>query len=105
MVDQAMIVAKQFGADVINAVKVNSPQQVMLEVRFVEASRSASRELGVNWQVLGTTLAAGGTGVGAAVGASSLVSGAIVRSAPSSAACSGAACRPTACCRRSKSAA
>ena len=41
MVDQAMTVAKQFGADVINAVKVNAPQQVMLEVRFVEASRSA----------------------------------------------------------------
>ena len=76
MVDQAMVVAKQFGADVINAVKVNSPQQVMLEVRFVEASRSASRELGVNWQVLGTTLQQGGTGVGAAVGASSLISGA-----------------------------
>jgi pilus assembly protein CpaC len=75
MVDQAMTVAKQFGADVINAVKVSSPQQVMLEVRFVEASRSAGRELGVNWQVLGQTFAAGGTGVGAAVGASSLISG------------------------------
>jgi pilus assembly protein CpaC len=75
MVDQAMTVAKQFGADVINAVKVSAPQQVMLEVRFVEASRSASRELGVNWQVLGTTLANGGTGVGAAVGASTLLSG------------------------------
>ncbi|MGB9367007.1 MAG: type II and III secretion system protein family protein [Xanthobacteraceae bacterium] len=75
MVDQAMTVAKQFGADVINAVKVSSPQQVMLEVRFVEASRSAGRELGVNWQVLGQTFAAGGTGVGAAVGASSLLSG------------------------------
>jgi pilus assembly protein CpaC len=75
MVDQALTVAKQFGADVINAVKVAAPQQVMLEVRFVEASRSASRELGVNWQVLGTTLASGGTGVGAAVGASTLISG------------------------------
>src|SRR3954447_10140386 len=75
MVDQALTVAKQFGADVINAVKVAAPQQVMLEVRFVEASRSASRELGVNWQVLGTTLASGGTGLGAAVGASTLISG------------------------------
>jgi len=75
MVDQALTVAKQFGADVINAVKVAAPQQVMLEVRFVEASRSASRELGVNWQVFGTALAAGGTGVGAAVGASNLISG------------------------------
>src|SRR6476646_130627 len=76
MVDQAIIVAKQFGADVINAVQVASPQPVMLEVRFVEASRSASRELGVNWQVLGATFASGGTGVGAAVGASTLISGA-----------------------------
>jgi pilus assembly protein CpaC len=74
-VDQAMTVAKQFGADVINAVKVAAPQQVMLEVRFVEASRSASRELGVNWQALGTTFASGGTGVGAAVGTGSLISG------------------------------
>jgi pilus assembly protein CpaC len=75
MVDQALTVAKQFGADVINAVKVAAPQQVMLEVRFVEASRSASRELGVNWQVFGTALATGGTGVGAAVGVSNLISG------------------------------
>ena len=51
-VDKAMTIAKQFGADVINSVKVNAPQQVMLEVRFVEASRSAGRELGVNWQVV-----------------------------------------------------
>src|SRR5947208_9685682 len=52
MVDQAITIAKQFGADVINSVKVNAPQQVMLEVRFIEASRSAGRELGVNWQVV-----------------------------------------------------
>ena len=51
-VDKAMTIAKQFGADVINSVRVNAPQQVMLEVRFVEASRSAGRELGVNWQVV-----------------------------------------------------
>ena len=75
MVDQAMTVAKQFGADVINAVRVAAPQQVMLEVRFVEASRSASRELGVNWRVFGNALASGGTGVGVAVGAADLVSG------------------------------
>src|ERR1043165_4543348 len=75
MVDQALTVAKQFGADVINSVKVAAPQQVMLEVRFVEASRSASRELGVNWQVFGTALATGGTGVGAAAGLGNLISG------------------------------
>lgn len=49
--DQAMSVAKQFGPDVINSVTVDAPQQVMLEVRFVEASRTAGRELGVNWNV------------------------------------------------------
>jgi len=50
-VDKAMTLPKQFGNDVINSVRVSSPQQVMLEVRFVEASRSASRDLGVDWQV------------------------------------------------------
>ena len=43
---------KQFGPEVINSVQVASPQQVMLEVRFIEASRSAGRELGVQWNVL-----------------------------------------------------
>jgi pilus assembly protein CpaC len=68
VVDQAMVIAKQFGADVINSVKVNAPQQVMLEVRFVEAQRNASRELGVNWQVVQTNLLNGGAGIAATVG-------------------------------------
>jgi pilus assembly protein CpaC len=76
-VDKAMTIAKQFGADVINTVKVNSPQQVMLEVRFVEASRSAGRELGVNWQAVQTNLLSGGAGVGGVVGTGAgLISGA-----------------------------
>jgi pilus assembly protein CpaC len=49
--DQAMTIARQFGPDVINSVAVSSPQQVMLEVRFVEASRKAGRELGVQWNL------------------------------------------------------
>ncbi|HZS63011.1 MAG TPA: type II and III secretion system protein family protein [Xanthobacteraceae bacterium] len=49
--DQAVTIAKQFGPDVINSVSVDSPQQVMLEVRFLEATRQASRELGVQWNV------------------------------------------------------
>jgi pilus assembly protein CpaC len=53
--DQAVSVARQFGPDVINSVSVDSPQQVMLEVRFVEASRQASRELGVQWNVFGSS--------------------------------------------------
>ncbi len=36
-VDKAVTMAKQFGPDVINSVNVLSPQQVMLEVRFVES--------------------------------------------------------------------
>jgi pilus assembly protein CpaC len=52
-VDQAVQIAKQFGPDVINAVRVLQPQQVMLEVRFVEATRQAGRDLGVQWNVFG----------------------------------------------------
>ena len=51
-VDKAMIIARQFGPTSINSVRVLRPQQVMLEVRFVEASRPASRELGVNGTAL-----------------------------------------------------
>jgi pilus assembly protein CpaC len=50
-VDQAITIAKQFGPDVINMVSVNSPQQVMLEVRFIEIARNAGRDLGVQWNV------------------------------------------------------
>src|SRR3954462_1700344 len=75
MVDQAITIAKQFGADVINSVRVSAPQQVMLEVRFVEASRSAGRDLGVNWQVVQSNLQTAG-GVAANVGSAGLLSGA-----------------------------
>jgi Flp pilus assembly secretin CpaC len=33
-------------AGVVNALKVTTPQQVMLKVRFVEADRTATRNLG-----------------------------------------------------------
>src|SRR3954447_17620766 len=36
------------GGVVVNAMNVAAPQQVMLEVRFLEVARSAGRELGVN---------------------------------------------------------
>jgi pilus assembly protein CpaC len=52
-VDKAVVIAKQFGPEVINTVAVTSPQQVMLEVRFVEANRTAGRDLGVQWNVFG----------------------------------------------------
>jgi pilus assembly protein CpaC len=54
--DKAVTIAKQFGPEVINSVKVNQPQQVLLEVRFVEAARTAGRELGINWDVVTSNL-------------------------------------------------
>jgi len=51
--DKAMMVARQFAPDPINTVTVLQAQQVMLEVRFVEASRQAGRELGVQWNSFG----------------------------------------------------
>ncbi|MEI9805977.1 MAG: hypothetical protein WDN48_18365 [Pseudolabrys sp.] len=51
--DKAVTIARQFGPEIINSVSVSSPQQVMLEVRFVEISRTAGRELGVQWNRFG----------------------------------------------------
>ena len=46
-IEKAMAIAGHYSPDAVtNALTVASPQQVMLEVRFVEASRTASRELG-----------------------------------------------------------
>lgn len=52
--DRAVTIARQFAPDIINTVMVASPQQVMLEVRFIEAARNAGRELGVQWNVFGS---------------------------------------------------
>jgi pilus assembly protein CpaC len=51
--DQAVTIARQFGPEIINTVSVASPQQVMLEVRFIELSRQAGRDLGVQWNRVG----------------------------------------------------
>jgi pilus assembly protein CpaC len=66
--DRAVTIAKQFGPDVINSVQVSQPQQVMLEVRFIEVTRNASRELGINWNVVANSLTAN-------IGTNSLLSG------------------------------
>jgi pilus assembly protein CpaC len=51
-VSRIMEIAEQFGSDqIINAMRVRTSQQVMLEVRFIEANRNAGRELGVDWLV------------------------------------------------------
>ena len=67
-VDKAVTMAHQFGQEVINSIQVQHPQEVLLEVRFVEVSRTASRELGVSWDVLGKDIQAN-------VGTAALLSG------------------------------
>jgi pilus assembly protein CpaC len=52
--DKAVVIARQFAPDIINTVQVMQPQQVMLEVRFIEASRQAGRDLGVQWNLFGS---------------------------------------------------
>src|SRR5450759_2390419 len=48
--DRALAVARSLAGDaVVNAMQVAPAQQVLLEVRFLEVSRSAGRDLGVNW--------------------------------------------------------
>ncbi len=59
---KALALADQFApGEVTNAMTVAAPQQVMLEVRFIEASRTLDRGLGVN-------VAAAGKHVGAVQG-------------------------------------
>jgi pilus assembly protein CpaC len=61
--EKAMQIAAQFaGEDVTNSLIVASPQQVNLEVRFIEASRQAGKELGVNLNLTdgGKGIATGG---------------------------------------------
>lgn len=55
------------GGKVVNAMNVAGPQQVLLEVRFLEVDRSAGRDLGVNWfagNARGSNVANSGLGVG-----------------------------------------
>ncbi len=82
--DKAVTIARQFGPEIINSVSVMSPQQVMLEVRFIEISRNASRELGVQWNTFGNPNINIGNGVpanglpitsAAAAGAAGVLSG------------------------------
>ncbi|NEU96102.1 type II and III secretion system protein family protein [Bradyrhizobium uaiense] len=68
--ERALTIAKGSvpeGAIVVNAMSVAAPQQVMLEVRFLEVNRDAGRQLGVNLYAAnanGTNV--GNTGVGGA---------------------------------------
>jgi pilus assembly protein CpaC len=56
--DRAVTIARQFAPEIINTIRVSQPQQVMLEVRFVEATRQAGRELGVQWNIFNSHMTA-----------------------------------------------
>jgi pilus assembly protein CpaC len=62
-VDRAVSVAKSLlivpGSTVVNAMTIAASQQVMLKVRFLEASRTAERDLGVNWLAANPSNSAG----------------------------------------------
>ena len=49
--DRAVSIAKSMvkSGEIVNAMSVAPTQQVMLKVRFLEASRDAERAIGVNW--------------------------------------------------------
>jgi pilus assembly protein CpaC len=68
-IDEAGAIAKEFGGDkVVNTVDIGGGKQVQLKVRFLEATRSANRELGLGW-------AAKSDGISVGVGSSMLASG------------------------------
>ncbi|MDB5569303.1 MAG: Pilus assembly protein CpaC [Hyphomicrobiales bacterium] len=70
--ERAMAIATAFSrALVVNALQVASPQQVLLEVRVIEASRNAGRELGIRWEGSGE----GSSGYNSQIGLRRLLSG------------------------------
>jgi pilus assembly protein CpaC len=78
--DRAARIARSHGGDVINQIRVKGPQQVMLEVRFLEVSRTAGRDIGVRLGARGSDATAlSGRGqvgtLGFLAGASALASG------------------------------
>jgi pilus assembly protein CpaC len=86
---KVLAVASQYGSDqVINNIGLSGAQQVNLQVRILEAQRSAGRELGINWRygvpsvdpgtgvVNGTYGAPGGSGAGA-IGSNTFQNGGI----------------------------
>jgi pilus assembly protein CpaC len=60
---RVMAMAEQIAPKAVtNALSVRGSQQVLLEVRFVEANRDSQRDLGVGWSVFGNRFA-GATGI------------------------------------------
>jgi pilus assembly protein CpaC len=53
-VSRAMAIAEQVAPGAVtNAMTVRGSQQVLLEVRFIEATRDSSRDVGVAWDIIG----------------------------------------------------
>lgn len=71
--ERAASIASAFAKGaVINTLQIASPQQILLEVRVIEASRNAGRELGVQWELSGVK---GSGGRGTRIGFDQLPSG------------------------------
>ncbi|MDX2205186.1 MAG: type II and III secretion system protein family protein [Hyphomicrobiaceae bacterium] len=63
---RALAIAEQFAPGAVtNGLAVRGSQQVLLEVRFIEASRDSSRDLGIAWDAVGKKFSAA-TGLAAA---------------------------------------
>lgn len=79
--ERALDVAGGYGgAPVVNAMKLRANQQVLLQVRFVEANRSAARSFGVRWQGLVNNRLAGV--VGTRTGTSRLIGAGLIPGLP-----------------------
>jgi pilus assembly protein CpaC len=74
-VARAVAIAEQVAPGAVtNAMTVRGSQQVLLEVRFVEATRDSSRDLGVEWSIIGNRDSKGNVTNGAVTGLTSLLS-------------------------------
>lgn len=79
--DRAVSVAKGLSPEtpIVNAMKIATTQQVMLKVRFLEVTREAGRQLGVNWFVgsngRGVTIGGQAPAVGQAPGTGTATGG------------------------------
>jgi pilus assembly protein CpaC len=72
---RAMAIAEQVAPGAVtNAMTVRGSQQVLLEVRFIEATRDSSRDLGVAWEIIGKKGAKGEVINGAVTGLGGLIS-------------------------------
>jgi pilus assembly protein CpaC len=80
---RAMAIAEQFAPGAVtNTLVVRGSQQVLLEVRFIEATRDAERDLGVGWNLSGSKVLAGsGPGTAGATSGLPLV-GLVTNNAP-----------------------